>query len=370
MASATPARRVLGDLNANTPLKSRAGGSLQSGSAKASNSPTKPRIMGETPLSSSHPQTTMLEATGGEAQVLGIKRNRDAANNEEENSAPHSGTEGKAGSKRHKVSHSSNFATQAHTSVDILGGAVREAPQCFPVAGQGDAVGRDEDDLSGPLSPESVASPASSFRSQDNEMNDSQNTTITIPDDDLLPPRALPLSREQLRQKAKEIKLRLRLASYKVRTNQIDIPISRLEIRSSGASMSTTSRASSSSITQPTRPSSQSQQVSRPSTAPNVPDISLQTPSAENKRPKAVAFPSSPPAHHSTQNSPERQTSPNKAAASVTREIVAPPVMPLQRESLLNPPALGTPTKDGDLASSMLKGRAADGLLSLMRHQN
>ncbi|EKD11902.1 hypothetical protein MBM_09925 [Drepanopeziza brunnea f. sp. 'multigermtubi' MB_m1] len=370
MASATPARRVLGDLNANTPLKSRAGGSSQSGSAKASNSPTKPRIMGETSISSSHTQTTMLEATGEEAQVLGIKRSRDDANDEDESSAPLVGTGGRAVSKRHKVSHSSNLGTPAHTSVDILCGAVRGVPQWSPVAGQEEVVGRYEDDLSGPPSPESVASPASSFRSQDNEMNDSQNTTITIPDDDLLPPRALPLSHEQLRQKAKEIKLRLRLASYKVRTNQIDIPISRLEVRSSGASISTTSKAPSSAITQPTKPSSQSQPVSRPSTAPTVPDISLQTPSAENKRPKAVAIPSSPPAHHSTQNPPDKQTSSKNAPASVTREFIATPVIPRQRESLLNPPALGTPTKGGDLASSMLKGRAADGLLSLMRHQN
>lgn len=55
-------------------------------------------------------------------------------------------------------------------------------------------------------------SPASSFTSQDNSgLNDSQNTTITIPDDSPLPPRPSPLTREELRQ----VRIRLYHPLYK-----------------------------------------------------------------------------------------------------------------------------------------------------------
>jgi hypothetical protein len=40
---------------------------------------------------------------------------------------------------------------------------------------------------------------------------------------------------------------------------------------------------------------------------------------------------------------------------------------------MLNPPTLGSPIwedRRSELTSSVVKGRAADGLLSLMRHQN
>lgn len=53
---------------------------------------------------------------------------------------------------------------------------------------------------------------------------------------------------------------------------------------------------------------------------------------------------------------------------------VATPGLDRQREGLLNPPRLSTPLwrtgrREEELSSSGVKGRAADGLLSLMRQQ-
>ncbi len=158
------------------------------------------------------------------------------------------------------------------------------------------------------------------------------------------------------------MKLRLCLASYKVRTNQIDIPINRLEIRSSTSSKIP-------SLPRTTIPSSQCQ-ISRPSTALNVPNIKLHRPSAEEKRPHPVSIPSSPPWYRSTPEDSSKPTSPTKTANDPTREDFATPLLPRQREGLLNPPSLGSPTWGSDLTSSVVKGRAADGLLSLMRQHN
>jgi hypothetical protein len=44
------------------------------------------------------------------------------------------------------------------------------------------------------------------------------------------------------------------------------------------------------------------------------------------------------------------------------------PIFPRQRQGLLHPPNLGSPVYD--LTSSVVKGRAANGLLSLMHQQN
>jgi hypothetical protein len=54
-----------------------------------------------------------------------------------------------------------------------------------------------------------------------------------------------------------------------------------------------------------------------------------------------------------------------------TRESFATPLLPRQRQGLLDPPVSGSPLWDDrknvrDLTSSVVKGRAADGLLSLM----
>ncbi|KAH8815603.1 hypothetical protein F5884DRAFT_747138 [Xylogone sp. PMI_703] len=78
------------------------------------------------------------------------------------------------------------------------------------------------------------------------EINVTQDTIITEPDvpvvEPMAPPQPLPppmessiapaaASQEQLRERAQALRLRLSLASYKVRTNQTEIPLSRLQVR-------------------------------------------------------------------------------------------------------------------------------------------
>jgi hypothetical protein len=169
-------------------------------------------------------------------------------------------------------------------------------------------------------------------------------------------------------QKAEVLRLRLKLASYKVRTNQIDIPINRLQIKTLAS-------------TSPKLPylprtaaNTSQRRIPLPPTATTVPNIQLQNPSAEKTRTQEIRVTSSPPPYL---HIPQRQ---NKASSSLSvedrshvgeSEGFTTPILPRQCQDLLNPPSLGSPIWDGsDLTSSVVKGRAADGLLSLMRQQN
>jgi hypothetical protein len=95
----------------------------------------------------------------------------------------------------------------------------------------------------------------------------------------------------------------------------------------------------------------------------NTPNIKLQNPNRET----TGSFTSSPPRYVDG-------ASPHRDSAVEPREAVATPLLPRQRHSLLNPPSLGGNVEDRsparDLTSSVVKGRAANGLLSLMRHQS
>jgi hypothetical protein len=163
------------------------------------------------------------------------------------------------------------------------------------------------------------------------------------------------------------MKLRLRLAGYKVRTNQIHLPLSRLEIRSCISS------------TLPKLPplllvSANTSQHRRPlpstAAAPRIPNIQLQKPSAEKKLAHFIDIPSSPPSPYcDTTVEANELISPSKEIDDTTFEGL----LPRQRQAMLNPPSLGSPIwedRRSELLSSVVKGRAADGLLSLMRHQN
>jgi hypothetical protein len=135
------------------------------------------------------------------------------------------------------------------------------------------------------------------------------------------------------------MKLRLRLAAYKVQSNQMDIPISQLRIKTNTPSS-------------PKLPTTR-RRTPLPSAVPN---IELLKPSAEKSR-SLTNIPSSPPSYRASEESPRK-------------EAFATPLLPRQRQGLLNPPNLGSPTwKDRELTSSAVKGKAAVSLLSLMRQQ-
>lgn len=60
-------------------------------------------------------------------------------------------------------------------------------------------------------------------------------------------------------------------------------------------------------------------------------------------------------------------SSPPRLERNGLGEEYSTPILPRQRAGLLNPPLLVGDEGEGDLTSSVVKGRAADGLLSLGR---
>ena len=157
------------------------------------------------------------------------------------------------------------------------------------------------------------------------------------------------------------LKLRLKLASYKVRTNQIDIPISRLQIKTLSSAIPELSRL-------PRLTNSSQRRVLLSAAATTLPNISVQTP--EKRRSYHVRIPSSPPpylevAKHQSV-SPHKETGVTRAGESAGCST---PLLPRQRQEILNPPALGSPIW-AEVTSSVVKSRAANGLLELMRQDN
>jgi Whi5 like len=152
----------------------------------------------------------------------------------------------------------------------------------------------------------------------------------------------------------------LKLASYKVRTNQIDIPLDRLEIKTLSSTSPELPRLPGAANT-----SQHHVQISSTSTA--LPAMQLQIPCAEQRRVEQVRITSSPPPYLEITNH-----SPVKESAS-TREGeyggCTTPILPRQRQGILQPPQLGSPIWN-EVTSSVVKSRAANGLLELMREQN
>ncbi|RDW71132.1 hypothetical protein BP6252_07695 [Coleophoma cylindrospora] len=155
------------------------------------------------------------------------------------------------------------------------------------------------------------------------------------------------------KQKATAIRLRLGLASYKLRTNQLDVPLSRLQVRTMSSKFpplprlppATTAEDRTTSGLSATRHNS-------------LPEISARGSSFNKERHAHVS--SSPPT----------------SLAKHAHDPTTTPILPRQRHGLLNPPHLEAPIwsqtpekyspSGADLTSSVVKGRAADGLLSLM----
>jgi Whi5 like len=156
------------------------------------------------------------------------------------------------------------------------------------------------------------------------------------------------------KQKARELKLRLSLAQYKVQTNQIDTPMSQLQIKTTSqpAELTTVPRLANA-------PRSGPFSSIRPS---KIPNLKPRAPNDEYTR----SFSSSPPPYLELESCNEPEDRP--------RDCVSTPLLPRQRQSLLNPPSLGGDFEDRsparELTSSVVKGRAAKGLLSLMGHQS
>jgi hypothetical protein len=165
------------------------------------------------------------------------------------------------------------------------------------------------------------------------------------------------------------MKLRLRLAGYKVRTNQIHLPLSRLEIRS--CTSSTLPKLSPLLLV---LGNTSQHRTPLPSiaAAPSIPNIQLQKPSAEKQPAHITDIPSSPPSPYCDPTVEAKELiSPFKHIDDTTCEGFATPLLP-RRQAILNAPTLGSPIwedRRSELTSSVVKGRAADGLLSLMRHQ-
>jgi hypothetical protein len=164
------------------------------------------------------------------------------------------------------------------------------------------------------------------------------------------------------KQRAEAVRLRLRLASYKVRTNQTHVPMSRLQIRTIGSDRLPTSRVKT------------QRQAMPPTTPSNIPNIQVHKASAEKGRQITTMSSSPPPVHPAAASQPPNKSfvSPTKASAE-TREEFATPLLPRHRQILLKSAALGSAIWDEqspgkDLTSSVVKRGTADALLSL-KHQ-
>jgi hypothetical protein len=157
-------------------------------------------------------------------------------------------------------------------------------------------------------------------------------------------------------QKARALKLRLSLAKYKVETNQIDTPMSELRIKNSSepTELPTIPRVANQNLPR-TDPFSSKRLSKFPNLKPR-----------DRKLEYTRSFSSSPPPYLElpSQNEPDDEP----------RASVSTPLLPRQRQRLLDPPSLGGDFEDRsparELTSSVVKGRAAKGLLSLMGHQS
>ncbi|KAL3428095.1 hypothetical protein PVAG01_01604 [Phlyctema vagabunda] len=156
------------------------------------------------------------------------------------------------------------------------------------------------------------------------------------------------LSKDKFRKHAAAIKLRLGLASYKIRTNQLDVPLQRLQYRTMSSRFPPLPRLPPvSDVPRRRIPESSSFTVAR------VPDIQVQRPTLQNSSINST------PAY-----SPEKA----EQGASPTT------ILPRQREALLNPPQLQRPSRtqtpevspSRDSINNVVSEGAVDGLLSLM----
>ena len=159
------------------------------------------------------------------------------------------------------------------------------------------------------------------------------------------------------------LRLRLRLAYYKVRSNQIHVPLDSLQIRSCATDPELLPL-------QKTRANFSPRRTLLPTAGPG---IKIHTPSlAYNRNSRNLSSsPPSPYIHIPTREEREKLF-PQSLETKIPRKSLATPVLPRQRDAFPNPPSLDSPIWDNrktELTSSIVKGRAADGLLSLHQQQ-
>lgn len=181
---------------------------------------------------------------------------------------------------------------------------------------------------------ECSASPEPSSIFDSSAIDTSQVTCTTEPDADALvqsPPRLShrpTITREEARQKAETLRLRLGLAGYKLRTGQVDVPLERLQVRRT------------------TRNRSQSQsRAPHPGRTYGPSDARQEGSSIISPR-KTLPIPG---------KVPQAQASPEKSA------------LPRVPASVSFSTPTRTPLGEDNLSSSAIKGGAAKGLLSLSR---
>jgi Whi5 like len=166
-------------------------------------------------------------------------------------------------------------------------------------------------------------------------------------------------------QNAEALRLRLKVAMYKVKTNQTDLPLSQLQIRSSrtGHPYSQQPTCTSLPLLRPTP----AYKHNKPATPPRGHPLQARD---FIKAEALTTIPSSPPRPMSPDGLPSTSYPFDPVQ---NRSDFTTPVIPRSRDGYSHPHLLynsrGSPqpcTPEVTLTSSVVKGRAADGLLSLM----
>ncbi|KAI1735560.1 hypothetical protein F4680DRAFT_302350 [Xylaria scruposa] len=209
--------------------------------------------------------------------------------------------------------------------------------------------------------PRSV-SPEDSSLFDSSTIDNSQVTVISEPDADTTAappatenrPRQGSMTREEARQKAEILRLRLGLASYKVRTNQLDVPLERLQVRPLAGKF--LRRAPATVLLPPSQ-----------ATSPRSIALAAMSRSNEEKRlssPARIEGASSQ-AMLPTATLQRRETGDSIAGAEVDKS----PIRIREPEQTLPPAYLNTPQRrlveTEDALSDSERGGAAEGLLSL-----
>jgi len=151
--------------------------------------------------------------------------------------------------------------------------------------------------------------------------------------------------------RAEMLKLRLRVAMYKVRTNQVDVPFDRLHVEGERDKRKTTSEAVEEAVAQLKREAQEEESISHADQAfPKLLPAPVLTPTAYSSRMiYEQVLPSSPPASKLLENN------------SQLRQFATPAHQPMRQ--LSSPP--DSAGRQAELASNAVKGRVAEGLLGL-----